>query len=217
MPRKAIDYSKTIIYKLIKNDDYNNDNIYVGSTTDFTRRKSTHKRTCCNEKCKGYYTKVYKIIRDNGGWSEWTMLEIEKYPCNDSNEARKREEYWRCELNARLNSVRAFTTEEQRKQIAKQYTIKIAEEKKKYKLDNVDKNKQYEIDKMKQLDIDITNKIKQYYIDNPNIDISNRIKQYYIDNPNDKKDKRIRYMLLKEQLELLKLLKEKRKEIKDII
>ncbi len=214
MPRLKTDYSKTIIYKLVKNDDYNNENIYVGNTTDFIRRKSAHKRTCCNEKYKGYNTKVYKIIRDNGGWSQWNMLEIEKYPCNDSNEARKKEEYWRCELNAKLNSVRAFTTEEQRKQNAKQYTIKVSEEKKKYKLDNVDKDKQYEIDKMKQLDIDITNKIKQYYIDNPNIYFRNRIKQYYIDNPNDIKDKRIEYMLLKEQLELLK---EKRKEIKDII
>ena len=78
MPRTPIDYSKTIIYKLVKNDDFNNENIYVGSTTDFTRRKNEHKNTCNNEKSKDYNDKKYQYIRENGGWSEWNMVEIFK-------------------------------------------------------------------------------------------------------------------------------------------
>ena len=93
MPRTPIDYSKTLIYKLVKNDDYDNANVYVGSTTDFTRRKSEHKTSCNNEKHKEYNDKKYQYIRENGGWNEWLMIEIEKYPCNDGNETRTREEY----------------------------------------------------------------------------------------------------------------------------
>ena len=31
------------------------------------------------------------MIRENGDWNNWSMIEIEKYPCNDDNEARARE------------------------------------------------------------------------------------------------------------------------------
>ena len=62
MPRTPIDYSKTLIYKLVKNDDYDNANVYVGSTTDFTRRKNEHKTSCNNEKHKEYNDKKYQYI-----------------------------------------------------------------------------------------------------------------------------------------------------------
>ena len=47
MPRTPIDYSKTLIYKLVHKEDYDNENIYIGSTTDFVKRKNSHK-SCCN-------------------------------------------------------------------------------------------------------------------------------------------------------------------------
>ena len=42
MPRKPIDYFETIMYKIVCNDLSILD-CYVGSTTDFTRRKAEHK------------------------------------------------------------------------------------------------------------------------------------------------------------------------------
>ena len=82
MPRLKTDYSKTVIYKIVCNDleikDY-----YVGHTTDFTRRKSCHKCACCNENSRDYNFKVYQMIREYGGWNNWTMIEIEKFPCKD--------------------------------------------------------------------------------------------------------------------------------------
>ena len=39
------------------------------------------------------------MIRKNGGWENWCMIEIEKYPCNDKNEAKARERYWLETLN----------------------------------------------------------------------------------------------------------------------
>ena len=93
MPRTPIDYSKTIIYKLVHNEDYDNVNIYIGSTTDFVKRKNQHKDSCNKEKRKDYNDKKYQYIRNNGGWNEWNMVEVEKYNCNDGNEKRAREEY----------------------------------------------------------------------------------------------------------------------------
>jgi hypothetical protein len=103
MPRLAIDYSKTLIYKLVCND-LSIKECYVGHTTDFTRRKREHKCNCNNEKRKKYNYKVYKTIRENGGWDNWTMIEVEKYPCRDDNEARAKEREWFEILNSGLNT-----------------------------------------------------------------------------------------------------------------
>ena len=47
MPKLPIDYSKTIIYKIVCNDT-NITDCYVGHTTDITRRKAHHKCSCNN-------------------------------------------------------------------------------------------------------------------------------------------------------------------------
>ena len=103
MPRTPIDYSKTLIYKLVHKDDLENENVYVGSTTDFRRRKNSHKTKCNNPTTKGYHYKVYQNIRENSGWDEWVMIKIEKFPCKDKRETDARERYW-CEYyNSKLN------------------------------------------------------------------------------------------------------------------
>lgn len=99
MPRAPINYKNTIIYKIVCKD-LNIKDIYVGSTTSFKDRKREHKSRCKNN----YPYKLYTIINDNGGWDNWDMIEIEKYECNDANEARARERYNYEELNAKLNS-----------------------------------------------------------------------------------------------------------------
>jgi hypothetical protein len=112
MPRNEIDYSKTIIYKIVCND-LNITDCYVGSTTDFKTRKSAHKSACNNEKSLRHDLKVYKMIRDNGGWDNWSMIQIEKFVCNDSNEAHARERYWYENMNAKLNTHVPNRTEEE--------------------------------------------------------------------------------------------------------
>ena len=185
MPRLNTDYSKTIIYKLVKNDDYNNENIYVGSTTDFVKRKSAHKKRCCNENDREYNRKVYQIIRENGGWSEWKMLEIEKYPCNDKREAEAREEWWRCEFNARLNTYRPFITQEQAKEHKKQYRTenadKIKEQRKQYRTENADKIKEYQKQYRTEHADEIKEHQKQYRTENAE-KIKEYQKQYRTDN-----------------------------------
>ena len=102
MPRKEIDYSKTVIYKIVCND-LNVKDVYVGHTTDFTKRKVSHKGVLNCPNHHNYNLKVYTTIRDNGGWENWTMIEIEKYPCNGKNEACSRERHFYELLNDNMN------------------------------------------------------------------------------------------------------------------
>lgn len=97
MPKKPIDYSKSIIYKIICND-FSIKDTFVSSTTNFTKKKYQH-----SWECKVNPTKLYQFIRDNGGWENWTMVMIEEYPCKNSLEQVAREMYWRDKLNATLN------------------------------------------------------------------------------------------------------------------
>ena len=121
MPLKKIDYMNTVIYKIVHKDDYENTNIYIGSTTDFIRRKNNHKDCSQNLNKKSYTDKKYQYIREKGGWGNFNMIEVEKFPCNDGNEARAREEYWRSYFNAQLNSKKSFTTEQERLEQMKCY------------------------------------------------------------------------------------------------
>jgi hypothetical protein len=139
MPKINIDYSKTLIYKIVCNDT-NCKEIYVGSTTDFTRRKNEHKQCCNNNFHRCYNLKIYKIIRDNGGWINWSMIEIEKYPCHDGNESRARERYYFEILNASLNTVVPNRTLHEYYENNK---IKISENKKEYYIKNKEKIKEY--------------------------------------------------------------------------
>jgi len=107
MPRKPIEWSKCIIYKIWNDVDF-----YVGSTTDFTNRKRNHKQCCNCVTDKKYNLKLYQTIREKGGWNAWQMIPLEEYKeCQTQIEARIREEKWRVELNAQLNMRRAFSAE----------------------------------------------------------------------------------------------------------
>jgi hypothetical protein len=140
MPRLPINYSKTIIYKIVCND-LNIKDIYVGHTTDFIRRKKEHKSSCNNVKSNKYNYIVYQTIRDNNGWDNFTMLEIEKYPCNDSNEARSRERYYYELLNTSLNMIYPIRTCKEYKQDNKEI---LKEKNKKYIENNKEKYNIYQ-------------------------------------------------------------------------
>ena len=114
MPLKATDYAKTIIYHFVCEDDTIT-NTYVGSTTDFSSRKSKHKKACIDENNKEYNQKKYTLIRENGGWENWKMMPLEEYPCENSIQARMREQYWINTLKSDMNSDRAYRTEEDKK------------------------------------------------------------------------------------------------------
>jgi hypothetical protein len=104
MPKVDIDYSNTIIYKIVCKDPLITD-VYVGHTTNFVQRKYAHKQTCNNIKSPYYNLKLYKTIRSNGDWSNWDMTIIQFYNCKDLLEARHKEQEFFIALNATLNSI----------------------------------------------------------------------------------------------------------------
>jgi hypothetical protein len=127
MPKLPIDYSKGFIYKLCCLD-VNVKDIYIGSSTNFKERRKGHKKRCNNEKQKSYNIYVYKFIRDNGGWDNWTMIELYKYPCNDKRELECEENRMMNELQSQLNSQKAYRTEEDIVEYDKKYYEEHKEE-----------------------------------------------------------------------------------------
>jgi hypothetical protein len=105
MPKCQMDYSHTIIYKICCKDT-NIKDTYVGHTTNFTKRKNQHKTLINDELCK---RKIYECIRVNGGWDNWSMIQIEDHKCANKREAEMRERYWMETLQASLNCNNPYT------------------------------------------------------------------------------------------------------------
>lgn len=59
------------IYKIYEKS--NEDIFYIGSTNNFNKRKFSHKKSCNNKSSKKYKLKLYKYIRECGGWDMFNM------------------------------------------------------------------------------------------------------------------------------------------------
>ena len=172
MPRKTIDYSKNVIYKIEHNDD--DTLLYIGHTTNWDKRKCEHKHRCNNGQSDKHNLKLYQMIRENGGWDKFRMLEVEKYPCLDRREADKREMEIMKELKANLNTYKSYITKEEKKEQDKTYREENKDNMKEYYENNkqifVERNKlRYETNKEM-----IKEKCKDYRIKN---EISIKIKR----------------------------------------
>jgi len=145
-----VDYSKTFIYKLCCRDPTITD-IYVGHSTNFKQRNQKHKyysSNINNKECNQY---KYKFIKDNGGYENWILIKLYDYPCNNKREAEAEECKTMIELNATLNSMKSFATEEEKKETRKNWGKKryennkteILEYQKEYRKNNKSKIKKY--------------------------------------------------------------------------
>ena len=142
MPKKEI--NNYIFYKIACDDcpDY----IYIGSTVNFIRRKSAHKKCCNDPNHKSYNIKVYQVIREYGGWTNWNMIIIDKAEQLTLTNSRIKEEQLRKEYNGNLNSHQAFTTDDETRDRQKEYREqnkdKISEQQKGYYEENKEKIKE---------------------------------------------------------------------------
>ena len=94
--------SKSIyIYQITCNDPNINEN-YIGQTECFEKRKKEH---CYGSKHSEL--KLYKTIRENGGWDNWNMRIMGQYHYNSRNDARQIEQKYIDIFNSTLNSARA--------------------------------------------------------------------------------------------------------------
>ncbi|RZK47944.1 MAG: hypothetical protein EOO99_11875 [Pedobacter sp.] len=139
MPKKPIDYSNTIIYKLVCKDPDVTD-VYVGSTTNFTKRKNVHKSDCHNSASKKYNVYVYQFIRKNKGFSNWDMVEVKRVNCKDKLEASKHERRWLEKLGATLNKQIPSRTNSEYRQDNLEYFKEYYEN---YRKDNYEKIREW--------------------------------------------------------------------------
>lgn len=189
MPKVAMDYSKTVMYKIVCNDLTITD-CYVGHTTNFTKRKACHKCICHNENDKNHNLKIYHIIRDNGGFENWNMVKVEDFKCDSLLEARKRERELYEEFNANMNSVTPYRSkeenQEQKKICYQKNKDSIIKHRKDYLIKNKDsitqrtkeyreRNKYFIADQHKQYRENNKDKIKEYYEKNKDL-ISEKMK-----------------------------------------
>jgi hypothetical protein len=111
MPKHSnkIDYTKTPIsfYRFVCNDE-NITSCYVGHTANFRTRKAQHKSNCYNENCKEYNKKLYVLMRENGGFNNWNMIEIVSKLCLSKRDAERQEQVYIDELQATINAVKSF-------------------------------------------------------------------------------------------------------------
>jgi hypothetical protein len=71
-------YNNSCIYKIVCFDREIKD-LYVGSTTNLTRRKCDHKSSCTNPSSKKYNRYVYRYMRDNGVFENWQFVVVRRY------------------------------------------------------------------------------------------------------------------------------------------
>jgi hypothetical protein len=122
MPKKDSDYSNTIIYKISCKDKTVTD-VYVGHTINFVQRKISHEQNSKSNTCK-----LYQIIRNNGGWSNWIMEIIAFFNCANCTEARMKEQEYFLSLHANLNSIEPFPKKEEKEdEVKKEVVIKEEE------------------------------------------------------------------------------------------
>jgi len=124
---------------------------YVGSTTNYKQRIAGHKSGCNNPYGPRYNTKVYKFIRENGGFKNWQFEIIEEQILNHK-EALNIESEFIMIYSASLNTdVPGRTKKEGDKQYRLNNKEIRLEQSKQYYKNNIDKLKQYRIDNKEKL------------------------------------------------------------------
>ena len=145
-----IRYENGCIY-MIQHKTDNTKEFYIGSSFEFKQRCSKHKTRCNNQNDKNYNLKVYKYIRENGGWNEWEIILLYDYPCKNRNQLELEEQRAIKKYKSTLNQFIPARTQQERYKDNKEKILqyykeyyednkeKIAEKQKEYKEANKEK------------------------------------------------------------------------------
>ena len=113
MSTKLLEYNDYDFYQLVCNNK-EIDLSYIGSTHYWYGRMFNHAVRCHNPNDKEYNLKIYKIIREHGGWENWKPILIGHTDHLTSREARLIAEEYRKKLGATANTRRCAITQEER-------------------------------------------------------------------------------------------------------
>ena len=114
---------------------------YIGSTKNFTRRRTEHKSRCHHESGEKYNFYLYQFIRENGGWDNWRMIQLEAVKYDTKRDLEAHERRWIEQLKPELNkNMPGRTRQEYYKQNKEEMDVYYKE----YKEQNTDKIKKYQ-------------------------------------------------------------------------
>ena len=172
-----IRYENGCIY-ILKHKTDDTKEYYIGSTRDFKHRCRIHKSNCNNENIREYNLKVYKYIRDNGGWDQWEIVKLYDYPCKNKYELEQEE---RRAIEAYKSTLNRIIPTRTKKEYLREYHQKnrenILEKQRQYRENNKEKltdiNKQYRENNKEK----IADKSRRYRENNKE-KLTERFKQY---------------------------------------
>ena len=139
-------YANSVVYKIVCLDPTITD-LYVGSTTNLIRRKCEHKTRCNSPNNPKSNYLVYQCIRQNGGFDNWQFIVIRRYNnIKTKEELLRKERKHMVKLKATLNKNLAgqwltLGEKEYYKQYSKKYVELHRDERKKYKQNYYEQNK----------------------------------------------------------------------------
>ena len=99
-------YERFVIYKIYQPEIP--EMIYVGGTTNFSQRKSNHKKNTTNRVSKKYHYPLYQYIRNCGGFDKFTIEIVEKCPCKTKMDTLRKEQEIIDFLKPQLNTIKAI-------------------------------------------------------------------------------------------------------------
>lgn len=103
-------------YKLVCNNE-NTKEVFIGYTiTSMTEMFEHHDSIWNNEKRKEYNRRLYKIIRANGGFYNWTIKILEKCYFKDRKEALERKKEWIEKTPNDINMIRPIVAPKEKRQ-----------------------------------------------------------------------------------------------------
>ena len=208
-------YSNSVIYIIKPNEeDYNENDVYYGSTTDFVNRIRQHKYDYNEYKITQFKYFSYFILYDKYGIDNCITEIIEEYPCNTKEELLLCERYY-IEKYPCINVQIPITTNDEKKEYQIEYYNKhnreILQKKKEYYVENIEKINKYkeenkeiikEKDKTRQAEYRKNNpetiaKTKKKYQEKNKDKVTEQRKEYYDNNKQDLLDYKKQKILCK--------------------
>lgn len=161
-----MDYKNGKIYKIVDNT---NGNIYIGSTCQpLCKRIAKHKSNYndwIKDNEKNNFVSSFKIL-ENG---DYQIILIEEYPCENKEQLRMREQYYKDNNNC-INHINAYTSKEYKQEYKKDWynnNIDILKEKsKQWRENNKEKLKEYFKNHYENNKETIKEKVKNWYDNN---------------------------------------------------
>jgi len=98
------------VYKIVCKDPSITE-FYIGSTNNLDRRIIEHESICNNFNNPKSNLKVYKFIRENGGFANWDIIVEQETPNYDIKNRFITEQSYKDKLKPQLNSNNAFGTD----------------------------------------------------------------------------------------------------------